>query len=221
VLDSLLLSSSQRASLDQATALYHSNVEALGSYLEPRGISRGAALSAHLGLVSDPIPGHERFKGWMSIPYLTQAGTVAMKFRCIADHDCKAEHCQRYDAPSGQKARLFNAGVLAKGGEVCAVLEGELKALVCTHEVGVPAVGTSAGIWLEHWPRCFADFNRVVVIADNDQKEDGSNPGLKHAKDKVMKTLPNAELVIPPPGVQLDEWVLAEGVEMVRKAMGL
>lgn len=222
MLDSLTLSASQKLTLEQATARYEANVEVLGSYLDGRGISRDAATSQRLGCVSDPIAGHERFEGMLALPYLTASGAVVgFKMRCVKDHDCKAEHCQRYDTPSGQKTRLYNAGVLASGGEVCAVVEGEIKAIVCTHVLGVPAVGTPAGSWLEHWPRALADFDKVLVIADNDVKEDGSNPGLKHAKDKVMKTLPNAELVVPPPGVDLDQWVLDAGAPAVRKAMGL
>ncbi|MGZ3387406.1 MAG: hypothetical protein ACXVB5_21190 [Isosphaeraceae bacterium] len=152
----------------------------------------------------------------LSIPYVTPGGVVAMKFRCLKPHDCKAEGCQRYDAPDGQKARLYNAGALAHAGEVAAVVEGEFKARVVTDVLGIPAVSTTAGVWKDYWPRCLADFDRVLVIADNDEA------GLKHARGKVLPTLSNAELVIPPgEGNKIYDWVVSAGVETVRKALGI
>lgn len=215
-----MLSASQKSLLDEATRRYESNVLAAASYLEARGVAPEEATSYRLGVVSDPVVGHERFIGMLAIPYATGAGTVAMKFRCIKDHDCKAEQCQRYDAPAGQKTRLYNAQALATGGDIAAVVEGEFKAICCSSKLGIPAVGTNAGTWLDHWSRCFGDFDRVLVIADNDVHEDGSNPGRKHA-EKVVKAVPGAELVLPPPGVQLDDWVLQEGAESVLERIGL
>jgi DNA primase len=141
---------------------------------------------------------------------------VALKFRCLRHEDCKAEGCQRYDAPSGQKAKLYGAGDLANGGDVAAVVEGEFKAIAVAQELGIPAVGTSAGQWLEHWPRTLADFERVLVIADND------DAGVKHAKDKVLKTLPQGRLIVPPIEYpKVDDWLAGVGTDEVRKAIGL
>lgn len=222
MLDSLLPSVAQRNSLETAATRYAENVEALASFLRARGIGREAASAQLLGLVSDPVPGHERFAGWMSVPYVTPGGVLAMKFRCIADHNCKDVGCQRYDQPAGQKVHLFNAGVLASTkSDVVAVCEGELDAILCTHELGIPAVGTAAGTWLDHYPRCFADFEEVVIIADHDVKFDKNgrefSPGRKHA-EKVRSTVPNSRIVLPPPGADLGEWFLAEGREAVLKA---
>ena len=191
-------------------------VDQAGAFLSARGVTRDTAISRHLGCVSDPAPGHERFKGWLAIPYVTNGGVVAMKFRCIKHGDCKAEGCQRYDAPAGQKARLFGAADLANGGDVAAVVEGEFKAMMVQQDLGIPAVSSSAGVWMEHWPRTLADFDRVLVIADND------DAGLKHAKDKVLKSLPQGRLVVPPgEHPKVDDWLVAVGADEVRKAIGL
>lgn len=216
MLDSLLLSRSQRDFLDLATETYQKNVDSVASYLVDRGIGKEAAYAARLGRVSEPLAGHERFEGMLSIPYLTPAGTVAMKFRSL-DPDAK----QKYDGPSGQHVRLYNAGALATatGTTVC-VCEGELAALVTHHVVGVPAVGAPGTQWQAHWARCLADFEQVLVVADNDEKEDGSNPGLKHAKSLVA-AIPGSRLVLPPPGLDIDEWLLATDVATVRKGLGL
>jgi hypothetical protein len=216
VLDSLTLAESQRVFLERATAAYERDVDALGPFLVGRGITREAAVSARLGRVSEPEPGHERFAGMMSIPYVLPSGVVAMKFRRLDDGTPK------YDGPSGQGARLYNAGVIASThSNIIAICEGELDALVCTSVVGVPGVGRpGGGTWLDHWSRCFADFERVLIVADNDDKEDGSNPGLKSAK-AVQKRVPNSQIVLPPLGMDLGEWVLHDGADAVRKAMGL
>lgn len=216
MLESLTLSGSQRGSLERATASFQKNVDMLEAFLEPRGISREVAVQYRLGSGSDDYPGYERFAGWMSIPYLTPAGVVALKFRCVSHDNCKEEGCQRYDSPSGQKPRLYNAGALVRGGTVAAVVEGEFKALVVTEQLGVPAVATSAGSWSKHYGRCLADFDRVLVIADND------DAGMKHVKDKVLRDLPRGELRVPPKEhPKVDDWITEVGAETVRKAMGL
>lgn len=217
VLDSVNLSPLQRNTLEQATARYETEVENLASYLGERGIDRGAAISRRLGYVSSPMPGHERFVGYVALPYLTAGGgVVAIKFRCARSHDCKAVGCQRYDAPAGQGARLYGADTLANGGETAAVVEGEFKAIIVQRMLGIPAVGTSAGVWMDHWPRTLADFQKVLVIADND------DPGLKHAKDKVLKSLPQGQLVVPPAEFpKIDDWIVSQGADAVREAIGL
>lgn len=216
MLDSLMLSASQRDSLEEATARYETGVDHLASYLSGRGIDRDAARIARLGLASDPIPGHERFQGWMSIPYITPAGVVAMKFR-----DLSPNPHHKYDGPSGQTIRLYNAMAFHDmSSDVIAICEGELDALVCHQAVGVPAVGTWGTNWLEHYPRCFADYEQVLIVADNDVRDDDSSPGLKHAK-KVQATIPNSRIVLPPSGMDLGEWFLAEGRDAIREKMGL
>jgi DNA primase len=220
-LDSLMLSASQRNSLELATARYEQNVERAGSYLQGRGIGREAALAARLGFVSDPISGHERFEGWLSIPYCTPGGVVAMKFRRLG------EGTPKYDGPGGQKLRLYNAGLLANTtGEVVVIVEGELDAIIGTRVVGVPTVGTWGTNWLDHHPRCFADFARVLVVADHDEPKvvkEGEKPvqvGVRQAK-KIAATIPHSEVIMPPLGLDLTDWVLQAGADEVRKAMGL
>jgi hypothetical protein len=135
----------------------------------------------------------------LSIPYLTHDGTViGFKFRRMDDSTGP-----KYDSPAGQRAHLYNARSLADGGSVALVCEGELDAIAAqgafsVPSVGVPGVSTWAGN--PHWARVFGDFDRVVVIADHDAKEDGSDPGLKHA-NRVTKDIPGAVLVTPPPGL--------------------
>lgn len=222
-LDSLLPSRQQKLSLEEATSRYAQNVDALGSYLVGRGISREAATSFRLGRVSDPVPGHERFTGMMSVPYLTAGGVLALKFRCLEDHDHKAHGHAKYDQPGGQKLHLFNVNALLAGADTVLIVEGELSAIVGTTVLGVPTVGTPGTQWDKehpHWPRCFADTDRVVVVADHDITDDDTKKGIAHAK-RVAATIQQAETFLPPPGMDLDEWVQAVGADEVKERLGL
>lgn len=218
-LDGLLSKPERTRSLAQTAARYHQNVIAAASYLEGRGLGPADADSFLLGVVSDPAPGHERFVGMLSIPYvLMDGGVCGFKFRRIDDGDGP-----KYDSPAGQKARLYNAQSLAEGGSVALVCEGELDAIAAqgafsVPSVGVPGVSTWAGN--PHWARCFGDFDRTLVVADHDAKEDGSDPGLKHAS-RVVKDIAGAELVTPPPGLDLTDWIIECGVDAVAGALGL
>lgn len=219
MLDTLTVSSSARAALDEAAASYHKNLDLAAPYLLSRGVTHEAALKFQLGVVSEPMPGHERFTGMLCLPYRTPAGVVKLKMRCIQSHDCKAEGHGKYDGPSSP-ARLYNVMALHKRNDTIAICEGEMDTLTVDAIVGVPAVGTPGTTWLEHFPRCFSDFEHVYVIADNDQHSNGDNPGLKHAK-KVAASITGAQIVLPPPGMDVGEWVAAEGPDPVRKAMGV
>lgn len=219
MLDSLQLGRAQRNLLKNSAETYQHQLDhRTACYLADRGIGREAAHGARLGSVCDPLPGDERFAGRLSIPYLSPAGVVGIKYRCTSSHDCKAESCQKYDQPDGQKPRLYGVNDLHRTEPYIVITEGELDALVCSAVVGVPAVGTPGTTWLDHYARVFVDYPTVLVSADNDLKADGTNPGLKHAR-KVARALLGARVVEPPAGLDLSEWCLADGPDVVRKAM--
>lgn len=218
-LDGLLSRPERARSLAETAARYHANVIEAASFLEARGLGPDDASSHLLGVVSDPIPEHGRFAGMLSIPYVDyQGGVIGFKFRRIDDSEGP-----KYDSPAGQKARLYNARCLAEGGPVAVVCEGELDAVAAQGAFSVPSVGVpGVSTWTgnPHWARCFGDFDRVVVVADNDVKEDGSNPGMKLAL-RVVKDVSGAELVTPPPGLDLTDWILECGVDAVAEGLGL
>lgn len=192
--------------------MFAQRVELLESFLDPRGISREVAEVHRLGYVCDDYPGFERFAGMMSLPYLTPTGVVGVKFRRMEGEGPK------YDSPSGQGHRLYNVLAFQSRADTIALCEGEMDAIVCNSVVGVPAVATPGTNWMPHWSRCFSDFERVLIVADNDEKEDGSNPGLKHARS-VLKQLPNAQIVLPPNGLDMNDWLLRDGADVVRRAL--
>lgn len=220
MLDSLTLSGSQRRTLQLAAETFAKNVRLAEEFLAPRGVSEEMAIGYQLGVVSEELHGFERFVGMLSIPYLSPVGPLAIKFRCISCEG-KCEGHPKYNAPEGQQVRLYNVAALHTDADVVAICEGELDALVMTELVGVPAVGVpGASNWQDWYPRCFSDYETVLVVADNDKKEDGSNPGLKHAR-KVVAKVPGGRLVTPPLGLDLNDWVLRDGAAAVREACGV
>lgn len=199
--------------------MYAANVDLAREFLEARLLEREHALSALLGVVSEPyVPEHRRFVGRLSIPYVTPGGVVQIKFRCLEDHDCKEHGHPKYDAPAGTSTRLYNVAALHTDGTRVGCTEGELDALVATFVVGIPSAGCP-GIknWKPHFPRCFSDYDETLFFADADADED---KGLKHAQRAAAQT-PGGRVIVPPAGLDLTEWVVRDGVEEVREACGM
>ena len=77
-----MLNAEQRNLLTETAKKYtKSRNEATDSYLLGRGISQQVADTYLLGSVVDPIAGHEQAINMLSIPYITPAGVVGIKFR--------------------------------------------------------------------------------------------------------------------------------------------
>lgn len=147
-------------------------------YLEGRGISPEAAGSFRLGVVREPLVGHEMYRGRLCIPYITPNGVVNFTFRCIA------LDCRRCSPPEGEKGHskylappldrnLYNMMALEyaeqTGLQTIHITEGELDALVLTM-CGMPAIGIpGVDNWQDHWHLLFADFAEVFVWGDADK----------------------------------------------------
>ena len=217
MLTSLRLSESLRESLQTAAQRYHEAITSeLALYLHDRGIDKDAAVGHLLGLVADPLPEHASYQGRLAIPYVTPAGVVGMRFR-----DLTGNSKAKYLGVEGAPARLYNTRALFSDKPYIAVCEGELDAIVLNDRVGVPATAVAGGhAWKDHMPRCFADFDRVFVICDDDVKEDGSNPGADFTK-KIVGSLSavgiNAVAIKPPRGLDLSEWYVRDGARAIRE----
>lgn len=157
----------ERASQNYAGQLWQSGHDLSGvrRYLETHSISQDIALKYTLGFVGDPLPGDERFAGMMSIPYLTRAGCMALKFRAVAPNTRP-----KYSQHSGQKPRLYNAAAYFEAGNTIGVSEGEVDAICATEHLGVPTLGCpGANNWQDYWTPLFRDFTRVLIFADGDE----------------------------------------------------
>lgn len=201
--------SSLIASLTEATSRYEANIELARDYLAARGFKQATALSCRLGVVVDPVPGHEGFVGRLAIPYLTRNGVVGMKFRAMDGSEPK------YLSAVGAEPHLYHVESFFDDSPFVALTEGELDAAVLTYQVGIPAVGCpGTNTWREHFPRLFAGYDTVFIFADGDK------PGLEFAK-RVANDLDNARIIPMPDGQDVNETYLNEGPEGLRERCGL
>jgi hypothetical protein len=142
-------------------------------YLRSHGIDSEIAGKYQLGYVARAPKGDERFLGTLSIPYLTRAGVVAIKYRCV-EPDCQHnKHGGKYMQPAGQKVRLYNAGAFFNTGDTIGMAEGEIDAIAATEHVGLPTLGMpGAEQWTGHstiWKIALKDYDMVVFFADGDE----------------------------------------------------
>ncbi|HZW98516.1 MAG TPA: toprim domain-containing protein [Trueperaceae bacterium] len=164
------LSASQKEMLEEAVTSYqqHMTPEA-AKYLLDRGIGRDEAMAFRLGIVGDPTPGHERFRGMLAIPYLGRDGQpLTVRFRCLAEHAHRDYFHGKYNTIKDDIPRMFNVGAIHRAGEEIHVTEGELDAIVLSklglHAVAIPG----ANMWFGRHRRMLAGFNRVWTWADPD-----------------------------------------------------
>ena len=161
-----------RALTDAAMA-YNSASWLESDYLEARGISSRSVATFQLGVVADPIPGHEIYTGRLAIPYLglnPDTGETEcwhFKFRCVEDHSCKEAGHGKYTAQAAP-TRMFNVGAITEAVDEIHVTEGELDAIIL-NQCGFPAVAIpGANNWKWHYGRLLAGFNRVYIWGDPD-----------------------------------------------------
>lgn len=213
-------SDSQVRFLTEAAETYTSALPGspAAEYLAARGIDETAALTSRLGFV-DPgqvKPGHEQYKGMLCIPYWTVSGVVAVKFRVIEDRPGS-----RYLWPAGQRSHLYNVSACLSGESYIIICEGELDTVVASSVCGLNAVGI-AGVshWKPHHPRVLKHYTNVFVVVDNDDKEDGSNPGQDLAK-RILTDIPHARNIMLPRGMDISDFVLTQGKDALASLLGL
>ena len=183
--------------------------EKAATYLDGRGVNGTVADKFLLGVVSEPEPEHQPFTGMLSIPYVTKTGVVGFKFRHLDN-----THQPKYLNPPGQPVRMFNVLATFTMSPLICVAEGEMDAIVA-EMCGLPCVGVpGVRAWKPHFPKLLDGFEHVIVLADNDEKEDGSNPGRELA-DAVCRDLPQAQTAWLPRGADVNELFLAGGRDAV------
>jgi len=158
--------------LEEAVASYEG---ALGEdlhavqYVLDRGIDQQTAVTFRLGVVADPLPGHERFRGWLAIPYLDRHGKpLTVRFRCLENHNHRDQYHGKYMSITDDPARVFNVGAIHRATDTIHVTEGELDALVL-NQLDLPAVAIPGASGFQgHHRRMLAGFNRVWCWGDPD-----------------------------------------------------
>ena len=198
-------SRSQKESLARAVTHYEKNIDQAEGYLASRGITLDDARTVHLGLVVDPLTGHEQFINRLAIPYLTPSGVVDIRFRSINGEEPK------YMGMPGTETRLYNVSALHRASEFIAVCEGEIDAITLDYKCGIPAVGVpGANSWKRHYTKLLLDFQTVYVFADGDQ------PGSDFAK-KLARELQGVVVINMPDGHDVNSIYNLYGHEYFRQ----
>ncbi|MFG1602827.1 toprim domain-containing protein [Actinoplanes sp. NPDC049265] len=157
--------------MEEATATYQAAVTAdAARYLLARGIDQHTAATFRLGVVADPLPGHERFRGYLAIPYLDRDDhPLSIRFRCLNDGHVHREHGHgKYMSLAGEPARVYNVSAVHRADDEIHIAEGEFDAQVLTI-VGLPAIAIpGASGWKAHHRRMLAGFSRAWVWGDAD-----------------------------------------------------
>ncbi|MFC3504425.1 toprim domain-containing protein [Micromonospora krabiensis] len=158
--------------MDEAVSRYQAALTSdAAAFLLRRGISRETAVTNRLGVVSDPMPGHGQYEGWLAIPYLRHDGqAVSVRFRCIAGHeDCRRDYGHgKYMSLEDEPSRVFYIPAIHSADDEIHVAEGEFDAMIL-NQVGLPAVAIpGASGWQGHHRRMLAGFSRVWVWGDPD-----------------------------------------------------
>lgn len=211
----MTLSAKARRTLEQATAQYEADVAQIKDYLLGRGIDGATAKKHRLGYVASPIVGHERYRNRLAIPYITPAGVVDIRFRCVENHSCKDAGHAKYLSQPGHKTRLYNTTAVLEAYDTIAIVEGELDAVIL-NKIGIPAVGVAgAQAWQpDFYHRIFSDFANLLVFGDGDEA------GQNFAKS-VLKSLEDAVMIDMPTGMDVTDLYLAMGGDEILKRAGL
>lgn len=183
------LSHSQRNTLASAAKQYAQEIHLAADYLAERGIDLQAAKRAGLGVVSEPIVGHEHVAGRLSIPYITTTGVVDIRFRALHGEEPK------YMGLSGAKTHMFNVRAIMEAVDDIAICEGEIDAVTLHYMVGIPAVAIpGATNWKKHYRRMLQDFERVFIFGDGDKAgHDFSRTLSREVSSAIVLNMPDGE----------------------------
>jgi DNA primase len=199
----LKLSNSHRQFLLRATQQYNSQVNLAAEYLLTRQLSIEEANRFHLGVVADPLPGHEQFIGRLAIPYVTPSGVVDIRFRAMKGEEPK------YMGMSGAKTTMYNTQACFVAQTYICVTEGEFDCLMMSVKTNHPTIGIpGANNWKPHYSRILDDFDMVVILTD------GDNAGTEFGK-KIQRELPNANVIPMPEGEDVNSVIIKLGKEWI------
>jgi len=199
VVISVRLSSSQRQFLLLATQRYAARIEVAAEYLSSRHLSVEEASIFHLGVVEDPLPGHEPYKGRLAIPYITPSGVVDLRFRGMHGEDPK------YMGLVGAKTTMFNTQACFAADKYICITEGEFDCIMMSVKTEHPTVGIpGANNWKPHYVKILDDFETVIVLADGDAA------GLEFGK-KIARELGNVNIISMPDGEDVNSMMINQG----------
>ena len=198
-------STSHKESLTRAAKYYHSALQDAEGYLAERGITLEQATKARLGVVLDPLTGHENYINRLAIPYLTRTGVVDLRFRSMDATEPK------YMGLSGATTHLYNVGAFFRASNYICICEGEIDTITLDMVCGIPAVGVpGVNNWKKHYTRLLADFDKVFLFAD------GDNAGTEFGK-ALSRELSNLVVVQMPDGEDVNSMYRSHGSDYFKE----
>jgi DNA primase len=198
-------STSQRESLLRAAKYYHSALAEAEDYLAERGITMEAADKARLGVVLDPLTGHEQYVNRLAIPYLTKSGVVDIRFRSLGNEE------PRYMGLTGATTRLYNVGAFFRASSYICICEGEIDTITLDYVCGIPAVGVpGVNNWKKHYTRLLSDFDKVFLFAD------GDNAGYEFSKS-LARELSGLVIIQAPEGEDVNSLYKTHGSDYFKE----
>lgn len=216
----LVPSPSTRKLLERATTEYEQSLPGSDAelYLKNRCLTSEVIQKFRLGLVENPLPGHEKYRGRIAIPYLTVSGVVDIRFRAVppgGDPMEKVLGAKILTMP-GHVARPYNTMAISRRESFIAITEGEPDTWTADM-AGIPAVGfPGVKSWEKFYWRMFR-YRRVAVLA---QMDDKNEEGISFA-EKVSTVIPGCVIITAPEGHDWNSFLMESGLEAVRKRVGL
>ncbi|SDH17892.1 hypothetical protein SAMN05421505_11278 [Sinosporangium album] len=157
----------RRKSLEQARKQYQQDLmssEDVSRYLtENRGLSWETITHFRLGVVGNPSPEHDDYRGMLAIPYMAPNGdTLSIRFRNLSRDGPK------YRSMPGDKPRPYNTSAVERAEDYIVLAEGEMDTM-SGHQVGLPTIGVpGANCWKPEWAHIFHQYRRVIVPMHGD-----------------------------------------------------
>ena len=209
-------SDAQKKSLAKRAASYHAQLfqddtDLLDYLIDVRGLEPETISLFQLGAVVSPDVLDEQARGKIAIPYLTRNGPAALRFRRGPGGEGP-----KYWQPAGSNITIFNVNELVKHQRWIAVCEGEIDCITAS-QAGIPAVGIpGASAWKDHYSTLFEGYERVIILADNDDQ----GAGMDFAK-KVAGEVPDPAIIQLPDGEDVNSFYVKHGAKELRGLLKL
>jgi DNA primase len=211
-LSSSLLEFSESAAKQYHKAMAGSPAEKY--LLTNRSLSKDSVRFFKLGYVEDPLPGHEKYRGCLSIPYMTKAGVVGIRYRRIGHGEGA-----KYLSEPGAESRLYNPADFFRHERFICLCEGEIDTMTA-HQSGLPAVGVpGVKAWKPFMGRAFDGYEVVYILSDKDDKGQGEEFAEKAALHiKTARIVPMEHAGV---GMDVNAFVNELGAQALIEKLGV
>lgn len=216
---SVVPSTAMRGILETAVQQYEQQLPGSPgeSALLTRGLSLETIRAFLLGFVRDPLMGHDDYKNYLAIPYLTRAGPVGMRFKRIATHGPKVL------AILGSQVLPYNVASLVNSRVPLFLCEGEPDTWAATeagmNALGIPGVSSYDPLWrrlLRHHPDI-----RILQQGDTKIPEGMKVTPAVALTKSVISSGVYLKAIRFPDGMDVNDMLLRDGAARLREFCGM